>query len=307
MDRVNIIIAHYNGKKYIGELIDSIQNNSYKNIRITICDDGSNQDSLECLEEYRKKYPDTIEVHKNTSNRGVILNYLEAVKRCEDDYIMFCDQDDVWLPDKIEITLNAMKKAEKDSSKRVPTAVFTDAKVVDADLNVLNSSFFGSSGMNPDKHSLGELLMENKLIGCTVMINSETKRMLRPLPKHARMHDWWIGLICESFGRIVYVNKPTLLYRQHEDNVIGNQSFLTYFFNRISNLKKQKAALLDIEKQAAEFYSIYKGILRESDKKLVYQLASLNKYGWIKRRIIILKNGYLKSGIIRNIGILLLV
>lgn len=309
MDMVAIIITTYNGEKYVGEQIDSILSATYHDTMLYIYDDGSKDNTMSILRKYESQYPDNIHVYQNELNLGVTKNFLHAVCQTTTDYIMFCDQDDVWKPDKIALTLKRMKHMEAQRGKDTPLAVFTDAVVVDKELNILQNSFFKSGHLDPHKTDLPHLLAENKLIGCTVMINSSLRRILqrRSLPEEARYHDWWLALIAASFGRIGYIDEGTLLYRQHGGNVVGNMNFLFYFKNRITSLRTQKDAFLSLQYQAGEFSKLYGDLLSEESKIIIDRFANLNKVGFIKRRLQILHYGYLKTGIVRNIGLMFIV
>lgn len=309
MSMVSIVMATYNGEKYVGEQIDSILNSTFQDFDLFIFDDGSKDETMSVLQSYRDKYPDKIHVSRNETNRGVTLNFLEAVCRTTADYVMFCDQDDVWKPEKIAVTLKRLRHMEVQFKKELPMAVFTDALVVDENLRVLSESFFRSGRLDPKKTNLSHLLMENKLIGCTVMINAALRRILQScrLPKNARFHDSWISMIAASFGKISYLNEATLLYRQHEANVVGNKSFVSYCKNRIRNLKKQKESLLDLERQAGEFCEIYKELLSRDSKELIARFAGLSQEGFLQRRVLVLKYDYTKTGLIRNIGLMIIV
>ncbi len=307
MDKVSIVMATYNGETYLREQIESILSNTYTEWTLEICDDGSKDNTVTIAKEFERQYPDKIKVHQNSKNLGVVLNFLEGARRAEGNYVMFCDQDDVWLANKIKKTLHYMKNMENKYGKDKPISVFTDAKVVNKDLQELNPSFHISNRLDCTKLNLSYMLMENKLIGCTVMFNQEVKRKLALLPARARVHDWWIALISSSFGKIGYLKEATLLYRQHEHNVIGNQNFTNYINNRVRSLKKQKQVLgLTIE-QAREFYELYKEELPENERVILSEFASLNQYNGIKRRAKIIKYRFLKTGLVRNIGVLLLI
>jgi glycosyltransferase involved in cell wall biosynthesis len=332
MGQVNIILAAFNGEKYIGEQLDSIIGGTFKDYMIWIFDDGSTDRTGLIIERYIKQYPDKIKYSRNTVNKGVTLNFLEGLRfafnhrnTCvsgrkdnelpdsgiitarEKDYYMFCDQDDVWLPDKIEKTLKQMLKVEKKYHDKLPMAVFTDALVTDNKLNILYKSFNQVSRLDAKKIDLPHIMMENKLIGCTVMMNEELVRKLIHMPSNARYHDWWIALIASAFGHISYLPVATLYYRQHSNNVVGNQSFSSYVKNRLASLHDQKEVLNKTMLQAEEFYQIYNKYLNEKEKKQVYLFANLKKKPWLLRKILVVKQGYLKTGIIRNIGMLYLI
>ncbi len=319
MNKVNIIMAAYNGEKYIKDQIESILHNSFENWVLCIFDNGSKDQTESIIKKYIQQYPQKIRYYRNNTNKGVTRNFLEGVKlvtqlnnqeeneKTHNHYYMFCDQDDVWMGEKIFKTLKQMKKAEKRYGSEKPVAVFTDAIVVDEKLNIQQSSFYKTSNLNTNRRDLAHMLMENKLIGCTIMFNGALADRLDVIPKNARYHDWWIALIASAIGHITYLKEGTLLYRQHENNVVGNQSFLTYVKNRISNLHKQKEILDITIKQAREFYNIFEKDLTGNKKALVYDFVHIKENSWFMRRKLILSKGYLKTGLIRNIGLLLLI
>jgi glycosyltransferase involved in cell wall biosynthesis len=315
MDRVNIIMATYNGEKYIKQQINSIIKNTYTNWRLLICDDGSTDSTLSIIDEYVRTHTDKVIFHKNERNKGVTINFLEGVKRIASfkdnvighEYYMFCDQDDVWMEDKIEKTLKLVKKCEKKYSNQVPVAAFTDVLVVDENLNEISSSFFKSNGLNPRNTSINQIMMENKLIGCSVMFNGSLVEKLNVLPQKARFHDWWVGCIASTFGHICYLNEPTILYRQHGGNVVGNKSFSGYVKKSLLTLKAQKVTLNKTIQQAKEFYEIYEKDITYPAKRNIYLFSTLNQYNWFKKRYIILTKGFLKTGILRNIGLLIII
>lgn len=309
MSTVAIVMATYNGEKYVEEQIESILASSYQDFELFIYDDGSKDNTLSILRSYELQNPSKVHVFQNEKNQGVVLNFLQAVSRTTMDYAMFCDQDDFWKPNKITQTLKRMRHMEAQISKCTPLAVFTDAVIVDQNLNVLKSSFFCSNHLNPRKTDLPHILMENKLIGCTVMINCALRKVLQsyPLPNHAKFHDWWVALIAASMGKIGYVCEGTLLYRQHEGNVVGGADFVSYFKNRITSLQNQKDALRILYRQAEEFLSIYDELLTEENKNIIRRFANLEQYNFLIKRSMILHCGYKKTGVIRNLGLMFIV
>ena len=221
---------------------------------------------------------------------------------------MFCDQDDYWLPNKIENTLACMKAAEEKYGKATPLTVFTDARVVDEELKLLKESFHKSNQLDTTKLDLTHMLMENKMMGCTMMLNRALVERLHRFPKKVRMHDWWIGLIAASLGKIVYLDEQTMLYRQHRNNVVGSKGFsLQMILDKVASWKKQKQALLDTQKQAEKLYRLFEEELGEEEKQMVYKFATLHKRNWIERRRVLYQEGFWKSGVIRNIGVFLLI
>lgn len=301
-----VIMAVYNGEPYLSEQISSIFENTYQNFILHIYDDGSTDNTVTIINDWKERYPEKIIYHKNRANKGVIKNFLQASEELEADYYMFCDQDDFWLKHKIADTLQYLQSLE-DPKKAFPVAVFGDAKVTDANLNILSDSFQRQSRYHSERTDLAHLLMENKLLGCTVMFNHALKEKLHGFPPEIRMHDWWIGLIATTFGTVGYLEEPLLLYRQHEQNIIGNTSHRTYVKNRLEHLREQRNILLQTCAQAEAFLKIYGHELSKEQQTLLRMFADLPDTNWFLRRYRILKYGFLKSGWIRNLGVLLLI
>ncbi len=309
MSTIAIIMATYNGEKYVDEQINSILASNYQDLELFIYDDGSKDNTVSILRNYENQYPEKVHVYQNESNLGHLMNFMHALSETTADYVMFSDQDDVWNSNKVAVTIKRMKHMEAQSDKETPLVVFTDAIVVDQDLNTLNHSFFCSGHLNPYRTDLGHLLMENKLIGCTVMVNAALRRKLlsRQLPKKARYHDWWIALIAASYGKIGFVKEGTLLYRQHGGNVVGDTGFAAYVKNRILGLHQQREALAALYRQASEFLELYGDTLSDKNREIISNFAALPEMNFLDRRITILHYGFLKTGLLRNIGLLIIV
>lgn len=309
MSTVAIIMATYNGEKYVGEQIDSILSSTYQDFELFIYDDGSKDNTMSILRDYEGRYPDKIHAYQNEKNLGVTANFLNALSRTTTDYVMFCDQDDVWKNHKIAITLKRIRHMEAQLGKGLPLAVFTDAMVVDSELNLLKHSFFSSGHLNPNKTDLPHLLMENKLIGCTMMVNAALRKILQSnqLPRTARYHDWWLGLIAASLGKVGFINDRTLLYRQHSGNVVGDKGFMSYVKDRVTSIAKQREALLALECQAEEFLRLYEPLLSPDIREILQHFAFLDQQGFLKKRAELFHYGYFKTGMIRNIGLMLLI
>lgn len=309
MSTVSIVMTTYNGEKYVGAQINSILASCYQDFELFIYDDGSKDNTVTLLRGYENEYPSKVHVFQNQTNMGVTMNFLQALGRTTNDYIMFCDQDDVWKANKITLTLKRMRNMEAQIGKEIPMAVFTDATIVDQDLNEIYPSFFCSNHLNPKKTELAHLLMENKLIGCTVMVNSALRKILQSnrYPEKARYHDWWVALIASSFGKISYISEKTLQYRQHSNNVVGGSGFLHYIKNRITVIDKQREVILSLERQAEEFLSLYGDRLSEDKKAIIDTFSKLHQNNYFRRRQLLLKKGYLKTGIVRNLGLFIII
>lgn len=214
-------MATYNGEKYLREQIDSIINQTYKKVKIYISDDGSTDKTVEILKDYRKKLgSDRFILVKNKSNKhGAMHNFAYAYKTApKADYYLFADQDDYWETTKIEQML-AVAKNEDDG---LPLLVYCDCKIVDKDLKVTHESFIKYEGLvMPDNDRMKKLLLRNYIPGCVMMFNSALRKESPEIWTKCPMHDWWIALVAERTGKIVFCDKTLNLYRQHESNTLG--------------------------------------------------------------------------------------
>lgn len=318
---INIILATYNGEKYINEQIKSLFDSRYKNFRIFVFDDGSEDNTIALLKEWEKKYPDRLFINRNEENQGAGKNFLNALYMLqyekdrlnlpddfsEDAYYMFCDQDDVWKKDKIRRSFARIQAMEERYGKDIPLLAFSDACVVDKELSVINESFFELTKMNPKSHKLSGLLCENKCIGCTIIFNYALLKKISFVPQNARVHDWWVALIAEAFGHISYIDKPLLEYRQHGGNVIGGESFASYVKERAGELKKLEERVNSLYVQAEEFLSAYRDELPQKALETLLVFTSLKAMNPVTRRKTALEYGFLKSGAVRNLGLMLFI
>lgn len=221
MYRVDIVLASYNGAKYISQQIDSIIAQTYTNWRLLISDDGSSDCTLDIINTYCHLDKRIFLVNK-VPQGGVVKNFSKALEFCDSKYIMFSDQDDYWLPKKIEKS----KKIIDDNEKiygNIPILVFSDLIVVDKNLKVINNSFFAASRFNPLFNTDSKyLLWRSTIYGCSVMFNKQLYDIATPMPfELVNMHDQWFGLIASITGRVIYSYKSYIYYRQHESNLVG--------------------------------------------------------------------------------------
>lgn len=283
---IDIVMATYNGEKFIKEQLDSIILQSYSDWRLIISDDCSKDSTVSIIKKYQQKYPEKILLFENDIPSGSAQNnFFNAIQYATSDYVMFSDQDDVWLSDKMEITYNKMMEIEKGRGKNIPVLIHTDLKVVDRNLNTINDSFFKMMNMDSNRCAFNNLLVQNIVTGCTVMGNRALFDYLKKIPKNAVMHDMWIALIASAFGEIGFVDKSTMLYRQHGNNSIGakNTKSLSYVLDKISNIQKVRNSLVRQYKQAKEFREIYKDILPKLQLDILESYSSFEKKDCIEK------------------------
>jgi len=308
---INILLAAYNGENYITEQIHSILKQTYTNWILIIRDDGSSDRTIEIIKLFIERYPEKIKLIKdNLGNLGVRQNFTKLLEYSDADYIMFSDQDDVWLPHKIEITLKKVKELEKIHGSEVPLLLHTDLKVTDRNLKVFSDSYWKYQKINPSKGKyLNRLLIQNTITGCTAMINKKLKDLAIPIPEASIMHDWWLALVSLAFGKIDFIRESTILYRQHGRNDIGAQQWnFTYVFKKAIKFYETedlKENLLKTQQQAVAFLQRYKKFLNEEDRIKIEVYSEMLHKTFIIKRYLIFKYGFFRIGFIRNLSLLL--
>ncbi len=219
---------------------------------LLIRDDGSSDNTRNLLEGYREKDKNRITIiEDNKKHLGPKRSFEQLLQKSEADYFMFCDQDDYWLPGKIKNTLAKMKELEQ-RYPDVPAMVFSDLTVVDKMLREVHTSFWEFIKVNPDNvFNMYRLLINNPVVGCTVMINKKVKPLVLPFPEQALMHDWWIALNVAQKGVMDYLTRSTILYRLHEKNSIGVVAFSRkYYSKRLFFLLKTTSQNINVFKMS---------------------------------------------------------
>ena len=302
-------MATYNGENFIRQQIESIINQSYQEFMIYICDDCSTDSTVSILNEFYQKYPDKICIEKTKQNTGAAkINFINMMLKYKADYVMLCDQDDIWLSNKIELTLKKIQDAELNFGKETPILIHTDLTVVNTQLEIINHSYRKMIDVDYSRKSLKQALVQNIVTGCTVMYNKSLSNLLNSVPSNMCMHDWWLFLIASAFGKIESVEEVTVLYRQHFTNSVGaiDAKKSKYRISRLLNNKQYKQDMLATYIQASSFYSEFCTKMSDQQLSLVKEYINIPSLPWIMRVITILKLGTLKKGVLRNIANIIL-
>lgn len=253
---VAIVMAVYNGEQYLGAQLQSILDQTYSNWQLFVSDDYSTDGSLAIVKEFVQK-DSRIHLVLQGKHYGNAQDHFMALLRevaGKFDYYMFCDQDDVWDSDKVEVEVRAAQDAGK-SDGSAPVLVSTDLRVVAEDLSVLADSFAAYSNLSPTTSRFGNLLIENYVTGCTILLNDVLARMAAetPVGTYMVMHDWWFALIAKGLGELVYLPRPTISYRQHGDNTLGAARYGIRSILASWNWAEQCINMRDAIHQADEF------------------------------------------------------
>lgn len=303
---VAILMATYNGEKYIEEQIESILNQTYQDFVLYIRDDNSTDGTQRIINEYVKKYPEKIiQVRDDKIAKGACNNFMYLLEYVYNlnkyDMFMFSDQDDFWIEDKVKTTI---KEYNRVNNKEQPILIHTDLNVVDAQLNVIDESFFKYSNLNGKYNSFNDYLIQNNVTGCTTFINKSLVDLIKFDIKEIRMHDWYFALIASAFGQVIFIDKATIKYRQHGNNVLGAKK-IKGIIDIYNKLVKNNTIKEDLEKalrQAENFRENHYESLSEKNKKILDDFCKIKDSNKIKKIIIINKNNFYKQGVVRLIG-----
>lgn len=227
--RVAILMATYNGELYLKEQIESIFNQSYKDWTLYIQDDGSNDNTVNIINEY--KSDKIVFVDLGLTRQGACLNFMSLLNVVDSQYYMFSDQDDFWLPNKIELSINLMHEEESKANPDTPIIIHTDRSFTDASLNIFRKSEFNPRNVDPRRleqklhkmRDLNILAIYTIVGGCTMLFNNVVKKIAFPFI-NVRMHDSTLAMrVANHGGVIATVYESTILYRQHSSNTCGVQ------------------------------------------------------------------------------------
>lgn len=300
--KIAILMATYNGAEYVGEQLDSILNQSSENWTLYIHDDGSNDDTRNIINQYARRYPEKIVVIEGPSTGGAKTNFFYLMKEVTADYIMFSDQDDFWLPEKIEKTYAKCLELENGHLDE-PVATFTDLKVVDQKLKVISEKMSSYQTLNMDNTEFNKLMIQNIVTGCTMMINRTCRDISLKCKDYDQviMHDWWCALVASYFGKIGYVDESLILYRQHGDNSVGAKDVhdVNYIKSKLSHADEQRKSLLNTQKQIKYFVKVY-----NVKTTYIIEYGAIASKGKFQKIVFLITNHVWKSGFVRNLGLL---
>jgi hypothetical protein len=219
---IEVLLATYNGEKFLRQQLDSLLAQDCRDFTVIASDDSSSDGTRALLDSYSAAHPGFLRLLDPVEIRlGASANFARLLDIANADYVFFCDQDDVWLPTKISMSMALMAEQEATYGPGLPIVVHTDLIVVDAELNRLSNSFMRYSGIDPRRNHFGALLLGNIVTGCTAVANRALYELARPIPREALMFDHWLAQVAAGLGRIAYLDIPTLLYRQHQGNLVG--------------------------------------------------------------------------------------
>ena len=217
MSTCDVILAVWNGQNYLPAMLDSLLSQTTSDFNVLVRDDGSTDGSSD-VQNYKSKFDGRLSVMRAT-DAPATANFAILMRETKADYVLFADQDDVWKPEKVGLTLRSLKEAEAKYGKSTPIYFATDIAVVNKDLEVISPSYWKWKRLNPSMMGkLSQSLICVPIQGMASGINRALLDLANPVAEKAISHDWWTQLIAAAMGKVICDPTVTALYRVHGGN-----------------------------------------------------------------------------------------
>lgn len=273
--KIKILMSTYNGEDYLETQLNSLERQTLGDISLLVRDDGSSDRTIEMIQDFQNKMEKNRRMQVafyHGENIGVIASFFNLMGKTDldADYYAFCDQDDEWLPEKLERAVGILQKlGEKNEDQ--PLLYCSDKIITDQDLNPIETTV----GRPVRKITFGNAVVQDMCTGCTAVVNRQMLVLLRQYtPKFALMHDWWMYLLATCFGKVYYDKEAYIKYRQHGNNTSGamlnRRQLLRY---RVKQLFRPRGEIL---RQVEEFYCAFGTQMKEENKTCIERLV--NRY-----------------------------
>lgn len=303
---ITVLMATYQGARYIREQLDSILAQTAADIQVLIADDHSTDGTNQIIKEYEAQYSNRITcLRYDTPSGGAAANFGQLLRQVSSGYVMLSDQDDIWLLHKAERLLEKMKSLEVEFGKATPILVHSDMKVADEHGNSVYSSFFQYQHIIPARNRLNQLLVENNVTGAATMVNEAMLPYLQDIPADCFMHDWWMALVACCVGKIGWVEEPLYLYRQHGTNSLGAKTQMEQYVSRISRKEQVRENYRKMFRQAEQLQKQLEPKLTAEQKQCLQAFSSLPQKSRAEKIRIIKKFRFYKSSWINTVGMCL--
>ena len=291
--KTSVALCTFNGEKYLRKQLDSILEQTVAVDEIVICDDLSTDATLSILNQYKETFPNIFKIHANEKNLRSVKNFEKAISLCENEIVFLCDQDDMWIPEKVEVILNQFKISPE------LQVIATNAFIINDDEDMLNVSTIYDIPSKTTKEMKKILFFhQNFCTGATMAVRKYFADDLMPFPpENLFHHDEWIALKASLKNQLLFLNDRLIKYRIHQNQLVGGVIFSEQDLQKrldkielpaeemnskiiFSFLKKVKRKMLDIEKfRTIEHQQFFDLMLKElKAKKEEISLISDRKF-----------------------------
>ena len=301
-----VLLTAFNGSAHLPGLLDSLRSQTDRDFFVLMQDDGSTDGTQEILKEAAARDNRFVFGSEQGKHLGAAGNFLSLIRQADAEYCLLCDQDDAWEPDKISVLKKAMTDLENQYGSETPLLVHSDCSLVNEAGEKIGDSFFRHQGWDPAAVSLQQLLVQNNVTGCTLIMNKPLRNLVaaHAKAKDLFMHDWFIALTAASFGRITFVSRPLTRYRQHEGNVIGAsaRSLFVRGFSALRDGKNAKRRILLTYTHTMVFRKLYGDDLPPRAREIVDAYLSTRRMKKIPRVLAVQRMGFVMQSPVTRLG-----
>lgn len=308
-DKIDVLLGTYNGAAHLTELLASLETQSHTNWRLIARDDGSADETVALLTAFASRSRrEVLLLERGDGPGGACANFAELLSASTGPYFAFADQDDVWLPNKLAVLLEAVQAEEAAHGRKSPILAHSDLEVVDALLRPIGPSYWKMLRFDPRRRGhKSEALLENFVTGCASMGNAALRAKALPVPAEAVMHDWWLALVATYLGQLAAVTQPTVCYRQHGNNVVGASEWgLTGLARRFLNapvksIARTRRIVVRTQEQARVFAYLHANDLSEADRHQICEWAHAADRTAFSRKLVFARTGLRTSYPLRTL------
>lgn len=308
--KIQVLLSTYNGEQFLNQQLKSLVAQQNVDLNILIRDDGSIDSTVSIIEKFIRKYPQFIQLYIG-ENKGAKASFFDLLEKAAEhsndfDFVAFCDQDDVWMGEKL---ISAVKTLENDKNNNsMPMMYCSATQMVQSDLRKL--AVWPQPPRQPI--SIYNALVENIAVGCTTVLNREAVRLLAAnIPTHITdviMHDWWAYICVSTSGKVVFDENPHILYRQHANNALGGgtDNWLMKWINRFNRFSNGKNHYI-ISNQARVFLETFESKLPSEQINIIRQLADVPQKRVFERLFFALRQPFYRQSSMDNLVLKVLI
>jgi hypothetical protein len=302
MSTCDVILAVFNGQTYLPAMLDSLLSQTTRDFNVLVRDDGSRDGSLEILERYKPRFDGRLSVITGAPSGSATANFAILMRETKADYALLADQDDVWKPEKVELTLRSLKEAEAKYGKSTPIYFATDIAVVNKDLELISASYWKWKRLRPSMMSnLSQSLICVPIQGMASGLNRALLDLANPVAEKAISHDWWAQLIAAAMGKVICDPTVTALYRVHGGNasIPKKVSVISYAKLGLDASFLRRGLGRRIE-QANALADALAGRMPPDKLKIIRRFGKLQSQGFLQRRWTLVSGNYLYHDLVRS-------
>ena len=308
---VDILLATRNGDQFLSAQLQSLLDQDWQDFRLLVRDDGSSDNTPDILNDFTNRFGDRMTVLSDRTPSGSAkANFARLLEESTSDYILFSDQDDVWLPSRISETIRLLDEAAERYGPEEPIYAFTDVKAVRRDLSIIDESYFRFKKIDPRiVEHLSQCIVCPPMLGCASGINRSLRDLCLPIPTdQVTGHDWWALLLAVSAGKAVYSLEATLLYRQHGGNASGQMqtSISSYAGKTGKTARVRRGMHLRSNQALAVANRLADRGCAEDSVPVLQRFNKIETMNWLARRKELIAGRYLYPDTLRNTAMLCL-